>query len=134
LAIVVVTTGEFVMSDNRVEGAAHKLSGSIKEGFGKATGDAKLQAQGAAEKAGGSVQNAAGKAEDVVRGEPRAFADHDRVEGSGRQLSGKVKEGVGHLTGDEKLKAEGKGDQVAGKVQNAIGGVKDAVRDAFRKD
>lgn len=121
------------MSDNRVEGAGHKVSGSIKEGFGKLTGNTKLQAEGAAEKAGGAVQNAAGKAQDAVTGEPRVFADHDRVEGSGRQLGGKVKEGVGHLTGDEKLKAEGRGDQVAGKVQNAVGGVKDAVRDTFRR-
>ena len=121
------------MSDNRVEGAGHKLSGSIKEGVGKLTGDAKLQAEGVAEKAGGSVQNAAGKAQDAVNGEPRVFADHDRVEGSGRQLGGQIKEGVGHLTGDEKLKAEGKGDQFAGKVQNAMGGLKDAVRDALHK-
>lgn len=121
------------MSENRIEGAGHKISGAIKEGVGKLTGDAKLRAEGAAEKAGGSVQNAAGKAEDAMRGEPRAFADPDRVEGSGRQFGGKVKEGVGELTGDQKLKAEGKADQFAGKVQNAVGGVKDAVRDAFQK-
>ena len=59
--------------------------------------------------------------------------DRDRVEGSAKNLKGKVKEATGKLTGDAKLKSEGKADQVAGKVQNAFGGAKDAVRDAVRK-
>jgi uncharacterized protein YjbJ (UPF0337 family) len=59
--------------------------------------------------------------------------DHDRVEGAARNMGGKIKEGVGKMTGDEKLKAEGKADQVAGKVQNAVGGVKDSLREADRR-
>jgi uncharacterized protein YjbJ (UPF0337 family) len=59
--------------------------------------------------------------------------DKDRVEGAAKNLGGKVKEGVGKVTGDAKLKSEGKADQVAGKVQNAVGGAKDAVRDALKK-
>ena len=59
------------------------------------------------------------------------MADQDRVEGAGKNFGGKVKEGLGDLTGDSKLKAEGKTDQAEGKVQNAVGGVKDTVRDAF---
>ncbi len=121
------------MSDNRVEGAGDKLAGSVKEGLGKLTGDAKLQAEGTAQKAGGSVQNAAGKVEDRVHSEPHAGIDHDRVEGSGKKLGGSVKEGLGNLTGDEKLKAEGHADKTAGGLQNAVGGVKDAVRDVFKK-
>lgn len=54
--------------------------------------------------------------------------DHDRVEGSAKQMGGKMKEGVGKLTGDEKMKAEGKADQFEGKVQNTVGGVKDTLR------
>ena len=42
------------MSDNRIEGAGNKLAGSIKEGVGKVTGDAGLQAEGVAQKAGGA--------------------------------------------------------------------------------
>lgn len=61
------------------------------------------------------------------------MADHDRVEGAAKNLGGKVKEGFGNLTGDEKLKAEGKMDQMEGKTQNAVGGAKDSVRDAFDK-
>ena len=57
------------------------------------------------------------------------MADHDRVEGAAKNIGGKIKEGVGKVTGDEKLKAEGRADQVEGKVQNAVGGVKDALRD-----
>lgn len=60
------------------------------------------------------------------------MVDRDRVEGAGKNLKGKVKEGVGKVIGDAKLKSEGKADQVAGKVQNAVGGAKDAVRDALK--
>jgi uncharacterized protein YjbJ (UPF0337 family) len=57
------------------------------------------------------------------------MADHDRIEGAAKNIGGKIKEGVGKLTGDTKLQAEGKADQVEGKVQNAVGGVKDSLRD-----
>jgi uncharacterized protein YjbJ (UPF0337 family) len=56
--------------------------------------------------------------------------DHDRVEGAGKNVGGKLKEAAGKVTGDEKLKAEGRADQMEGKVQNTVGGVKDSVRDA----
>lgn len=55
--------------------------------------------------------------------------DHDRVEGAGKNLGGKLKEAAGKVTGDEKLTAEGRADQVEGKVQNTVGGVKDSLRD-----
>ena len=57
------------------------------------------------------------------------MADHDRIEGAAKNIGGKIKEGVGKVTGDTKLQAEGKADQVEGKVQNTVGGVKDSVRD-----
>lgn len=55
--------------------------------------------------------------------------DKDRVEGSAKTIKGKIKEGVGKLTGDTKTEAEGKADQVEGKVQNTIGGIKDKARE-----
>jgi len=58
--------------------------------------------------------------------------DKDRVKGTAHQAKGAVKEGVGKLTGDAKLKAEGKAEKTAGKLQNAVGGAKDAVRDAIK--
>lgn len=58
--------------------------------------------------------------------------DKDRIEGAANQAKGAVKEAVGKMTGDAKLKAEGAADKAAGKVQNAVGGAKDAVRDALK--
>ncbi|MBX9574865.1 MAG: CsbD family protein [Caulobacteraceae bacterium] len=55
--------------------------------------------------------------------------DHDRIEGAAKQAGGNIKEAVGKMTGDEKLKAEGRADQVEGKVQNTVGGMKDSLRD-----
>lgn len=57
------------------------------------------------------------------------MADHDRIEGAAKNIGGKIKEGVGKVTGDTKMQAEGKADQVEGKVQNTVGGVKDSLHD-----
>ena len=62
------------------------------------------------------------------------MVDKDRVEGSAKNIGGKIKEGFGKLTGDSKTEAEGKMDQTEGKVQNTVGGIKDSVRDAFSDD
>jgi uncharacterized protein YjbJ (UPF0337 family) len=56
-----------MVDENRVTGALHQAEGAIKEGWGKLTGDQKVQAEGAAEKAGGKVENAVGGAKDTVR-------------------------------------------------------------------
>lgn len=61
------------------------------------------------------------------------MVDENRVEGAWDKVKGNVKEGVGNLTGDEKLKAEGQADQLAGKAKSTVGGAKDAVRDAADK-
>jgi Uncharacterized protein conserved in bacteria len=63
------------------------------------------------------------------------MVDDDRVEGAARNVGGKVKEGVGKLVGDEKLRREGQVDQVKGRAQNAVGGIKDKAREKLdRKD
>jgi uncharacterized protein YjbJ (UPF0337 family) len=54
--------------------------------------------------------------------------DKDRVKGSATNVGGKVKEGAGKVSGDQKLKKEGVVDQAKGKVQNAFGGFKDAIK------
>ena len=54
--------------------------------------------------------------------------DDDRVEGSAKNIKGKIKEGIGKLTGDSKTEAEGKMDKAEGKIQNTIGGIKDSLR------
>jgi uncharacterized protein YjbJ (UPF0337 family) len=54
------------MSTNRIQGAAKKAAGSVKQAAGKLMGNKRLQAEGAVEKAAGSVQNAAGKLQDKL--------------------------------------------------------------------
>jgi uncharacterized protein YjbJ (UPF0337 family) len=58
--------------------------------------------------------------------------DKDRIAGSAKQVEGKIKEAVGKVVGDEKLKTEGRAEQVEGKVQNIAGSVKDAVKDSLK--
>ena len=53
----------------------------------------------------------------------------DRAEGMFDEGKGKVKQGVGDLTGDERLKGEGKMDEMKGKGEQAWGDIKDAGRD-----
>lgn len=59
------------MDKDRVAGAAKKVKGSIKEGVGKALGDAKLQTEGKADKIEGKVQNALGGLKDAVKDKDR---------------------------------------------------------------
>lgn len=61
------------------------------------------------------------------------MVDENRVEGAWDKAKGAVKEGIGKLTGDEKLQAEGAADKAAGTAKSTVGGVKDAVRDAADK-
>jgi len=55
------------MDKQRIEGAADKAKGSVKQAAGKMTGDAKLKAEGKMDKAKGSVKNAIGGAKDAMR-------------------------------------------------------------------
>lgn len=43
--------------------------------------------------------------------------DKDRIKSTAQQAKGAIKETVGEVTGDAKLKSEGKSEKVAGKVQ-----------------
>ena len=55
------------MDKDRIEGSANQAKGAIKQGVGKITGDAKLQAEGAADKAKGKAQNAIGGLKDAIK-------------------------------------------------------------------
>jgi len=55
------------MDKDRIEGSANQAKGAIKQGAGKLTGDAKLQAEGAADKLKGKAQNAIGGLKDTIR-------------------------------------------------------------------
>ena len=57
-----------------------------------------------------------------------AEVDWNRVEGSWKQLKGKIKEQWGNLTDDDIEKIAGKREQLEGKIQERYGTSKDAVR------
>jgi uncharacterized protein YjbJ (UPF0337 family) len=54
--------------------------------------------------------------------------DENRIEGSARNLGGKVQEGVGRATGDAQSTIEGVVNQAAGTAQNLYGQSADAAR------
>ena len=54
--------------------------------------------------------------------------DENRLEGTTRNLGGKVQEGVGRITGDTKTTAEGVMNQTAGAAQDLYGQTADVAR------
>ena len=63
--------------------------------------------------------------------------NRDELDGKGEQLKGKVKQGVGDLTNNERLHDEGVADEAAGDVQEGFGRgrrkVGEAIEDAGDK-
>ena len=61
----------------------------------------------------------------------------DEVRGKADRLKGRVKESVGDLTGNERLRDEGRADRAAGEVEEGIGRgrrkVGNAIKDLGRK-
>ena len=55
------------MNKERLEGAAQKSVGSVKEAVGKAIGNPKLEAEGLGDKIAGSAKETIGKAEDAMK-------------------------------------------------------------------
>ncbi len=55
-------------------------------------------------------------------------AERDKMEGSKKDLKGRLKEGAGALTGDNRLKAQGEKDQLAGTARRKKGNLKDRVK------
>ncbi|MDD2877666.1 MAG: CsbD family protein [Acidiphilium sp.] len=53
--------------------------------------------------------------------------DENEIEGAAKDIGGKIKDGIGGLTGDEALQAEGKADQVAGTAQKLYGAAKESI-------
>ena len=54
----------------------------------------------------------------------------DKVKGTGNQVAGKIKQGVGEAADDPALKGEGKVQEAKGDLQKGIGKAKDAVKKA----
>lgn len=61
------------------------------------------------------------------------MVDGNRIEGAWDKAKGAIKEGIGELTGNEKLKDEGMADKAKGTAESAVGGAKDTVRDVASK-
>lgn len=59
-----------------------------------------------------------------------SIPNNDEVEGKVENIGGKIKEGIGNLTGDRDLEAEGEADQAEGKTQETWGKFKRGVGDA----
>jgi uncharacterized protein YjbJ (UPF0337 family) len=57
---------EIPMTDERIQGAFRSIGGRVEEGFGRATGDTKMEAEGLMNQAAGAVQDAYGKTIDVA--------------------------------------------------------------------
>lgn len=55
--------------------------------------------------------------------------DENRLEGSARNLGGKIEESFGRATGDIGTQRRGMADQVAGAAQDAYGQAADTTRD-----
>jgi uncharacterized protein YjbJ (UPF0337 family) len=58
------------------------------------------------------------------------MVDENEVEGTIRDLGGKVQDAVGGLTGDTETQAKGKLNQAAGKAQKTFGAAADEVRES----
>lgn len=55
--------------------------------------------------------------------------EQNQVQGAAREMSGKLEEGVGRVTGDTKAQVEGKFDQAAGKLQSDYGAAMQDLQD-----
>lgn len=58
--------------------------------------------------------------------------DKNRTEGTKREFSGAVKEGVGKATGDRSKELEGNVEKNTGKAQREVGKAADEVRESTR--
>jgi len=51
---------------DKVKGTANEVAGNVKQGIGKATGSAKMQAEGKVQERKGDAQKTVGKVKDAV--------------------------------------------------------------------
>jgi uncharacterized protein YjbJ (UPF0337 family) len=64
------------MTDDRLAGTAKNIGGQVEEGFGRATGDAKMQVEGRARQAEGSLQDFYGQAKENTAGTAEAIREN----------------------------------------------------------
>jgi uncharacterized protein YjbJ (UPF0337 family) len=61
------------------------------------------------------------------------MVDENRIEGTARNIGGKIQDAVGAVTGDKETQARGQMNRVAGSAQDAYGQAVDEVR-SFASD
>ncbi|GBU17974.1 MULTISPECIES: CsbD family protein [Methylobacterium] len=57
----------------------------------------------------------------------------DKIKGLANEAAGNVKQGIGKVTGNEKLQAEGKAQELKGEAQQTVGKAKDGIKGAAQK-
>ena len=57
------------------------------------------------------------------------MADKEQVKGKFNEAAGSVKQGVGSMTGDKRMKTEGEAQKFKGKGQGFVGGAKEKARE-----
>ena len=60
-------------------------------------------------------------------------ATTDKIKGTAIEAIGKAKQGIGEMTGSDKLKGEGLAQEAKGDIQKGVGNAKEAVKDAADK-
>jgi uncharacterized protein YjbJ (UPF0337 family) len=60
--------------------------------------------------------------------------NRDKIEGTAKDVAGKVQRKVGEMTGNTSQEAAGAARQVEGKLQKGVGKVKDVVDDIVGRD
>ena len=60
--------------------------------------------------------------------------DREHVKGAADKVKGAIKDTAGKMMGDKKLESEGKFDKAKGTAHNIAGNIKDAARDAAKRD
>lgn len=61
------------------------------------------------------------------------WGSKQRIAGTGRDFLGRIKEGIGRITGDDDLANRGVVDQIAGAMQETAGKAANAVSDTIRE-
>jgi uncharacterized protein YjbJ (UPF0337 family) len=57
----------------------------------------------------------------------------DQIEGTAKNIAGKVQQKVGEVTGNKSRQAKGIGKQIEGKTQEIIGNAKESIKDVEKK-
>lgn len=71
-------TSEDNMNEDRLSGTARNIGGKVEEGVGRATGNARTQAQGMADQAVGAMQDFYGQARDAATDAAGAARDSSK--------------------------------------------------------